>query len=42
MSDFIFNEPKEYDFKDRDGHSGKFFKTGDKKLDYLVVECEES
>ncbi len=41
MTDYIFNEPKDYAFQDRNGHSGKVYKTCSKHTDYLIIECQE-
>ena len=38
---YIFHEPKEYGFKDRDGHDGKFFHTSSPRTNHLIIECKE-
>jgi mannose-6-phosphate isomerase-like protein (cupin superfamily) len=36
---YIFHEPKEYGFRDRDGHDGKFFGTDSPTTQHMIVEC---
>jgi mannose-6-phosphate isomerase-like protein (cupin superfamily) len=38
---YVFEEPKEYTFKDRDGHSGKKFLTNSDQSDHLIIECND-
>lgn len=38
---YIFHEPEEYGFKDRDGHDGKFFNTDSPRTNHLIIECEQ-
>jgi mannose-6-phosphate isomerase-like protein (cupin superfamily) len=38
---YVFEEPKEYTFKDRDGHSGKKFLTNSNQSDHLIIECND-
>jgi mannose-6-phosphate isomerase-like protein (cupin superfamily) len=37
---YVFNEPKEYGFKDVNGHHGKFFGTKSPKTSHLIIECD--
>jgi mannose-6-phosphate isomerase-like protein (cupin superfamily) len=41
MTQHVFHEPEEYEFKDRDGHDGKFFSTNSKYSGHLIVECHD-
>lgn len=36
---YVFHEPDEYSFKDRDGHDGKLFGTASQRTQHLIVEC---
>lgn len=38
---YVFNEPKEYVFKDRDGHDGKVFGTKSETSGHLIIECHD-
>lgn len=38
---YIFQEPDEYTFEDRDGHSGKIFPTTSTFSKHLIIECNE-
>ena len=37
----VYHEPKEYLFKNRDGHSGKTFGTDSEKSQHMIIECDE-
>ncbi len=38
---YVYHEPDEYGFKDRDGHDGKFFGTNSDKTQHLIIECRD-
>jgi mannose-6-phosphate isomerase-like protein (cupin superfamily) len=38
---YVFQEPEEYTFKNRDGHDGKNFKTNSSLSDHLIIECHD-
>lgn len=38
---YVFHEPSEYSFKDRDGHDGKFFSSNSTRTQHLIIECED-
>lgn len=38
---YIFHEPSEYGFKDRDGHDGKFFGTDSPRTQHMIIECND-
>lgn len=38
---YIYHEPDEYGFKDRDGHDGKFFGTNSDTTQHLIIECKD-
>ncbi|MDB5169812.1 MAG: hypothetical protein JWN82_208 [Candidatus Saccharibacteria bacterium] len=38
---YIFHEPTDYIFKDRDGHDGKSFGTNSKTSGHLIIECTD-
>lgn len=38
---YVFHEPDEYGFKDRDGHDGKFFDTDSPTTQHMIVECND-
>ena len=38
---YVFSEPEEYGFRDRDGHHGKFFTTHSEKANHLIIECDD-
>lgn len=38
---YVFHEPNEYGFSDRDGHDGKFFGTESSTTQHLIVECHD-
>lgn len=38
---YIFHEPDDYGFKDRDGHDGKFFDTGSPRTQHMIIECKD-
>lgn len=38
---YIFSEPSKYDFKNVNGHHGKFFGTESALTNHLIIECEE-
>lgn len=38
---YVYHEPEEYGFKDRDGHDGKFFGTSSDKTQHLIIECKD-
>lgn len=38
---YVYSEPTEYGFKDRDGHHGKFFGTDSLTTNHLIIECDE-
>jgi len=38
---YIFSESSKYDFKDVNGHHGKFFGTDSALTNHLIIECEE-
>jgi mannose-6-phosphate isomerase-like protein (cupin superfamily) len=38
---YVFEEPEEYTFKDRNGHSGKIFLTNSDQSDHLIIECSD-
>ena len=38
---YVFREPDEYSFKDRDGHDGKIFATGSAMSGHLIIECHD-
>ena len=38
---YIFHEPNEYSFKDRDGHDGKFFGTNSPLTQHMIIECND-
>lgn len=42
MSQYVFHEPAEYGFKDRDGHDGKFFGTSSPLTQHLIIECSDN
>lgn len=37
---FVFREPAEYGFQDRNGHSGKFFNASSQQAGHLIIECQ--
>lgn len=38
---YVYHEPDEYGFKDRDGHDGKFFGTSSNKTQHLIIESKD-
>lgn len=38
---YVYQEPSEYTFKNRDGHDGKLFGTNSKTTNHLIIECRE-
>lgn len=38
---YVYHEPDEYGFKDRDGHDGKFFGTNSDKTQHLLINCKD-
>lgn len=38
---YVFHEPQDYAFKDRDGHSGKIFDTHSPFTQHLIIECDD-
>src|SRR5215217_5773045 len=38
---YVFTEPKEYGFKGKNGHDGKFFGTDSPRTQHLIIECQE-
>lgn len=38
---YIFPEPKSHNFKDVNGHHGKFFGTHSPHTNHLIVECDK-
>lgn len=38
---YVFNEPEEYGFQDRDGHDGKFFGTQSQITNHMIIECAD-
>jgi len=38
---YVFHEPEEYGFKDRDGHNGKFFGTSSDTTQHMIIECDD-
>lgn len=38
---FVFHEPSEYNFKNRDGHSGKFYGTQSDRSGHLIIEVKD-
>ena len=41
MTKYVYHEPAEYGFKDRDGHDGKFFGTESPRTQHLIIECSD-
>lgn len=41
MTQYVFHEPVEYGFKNRDGHNGKFFGTNSPLTQHLIIECTD-
>ena len=42
MSRYILEEPKDYSFEDRSGHSGKKFQTLTTHEGALIIECDDA
>lgn len=42
MSQYIFEEPLEYAFENRDGHSGKKYAVSTTQTNALIIECEDN
>jgi mannose-6-phosphate isomerase-like protein (cupin superfamily) len=38
---YIFHEPTEYAFRDKNGHHGKFFSTDSPTTNHLIIECDD-
>ena len=38
---YVFSEPKEYGFKDVNGHDGKFFGTSSPRTNHLIIEWHD-
>ena len=38
---YVFHEPKDYAFRDRNGHDGKVFNTTSPLTQHLIVECHD-
>lgn len=38
---YVFNEPKEYSFKDTNGHRGKRYRTSSPITEHLIIECDD-
>lgn len=38
---YVYPEPTEYAFTDRDGHDGKFFGTKSPRTNHLIIECHD-
>ena len=38
---YIFHEPHDFGFKNRDGHDGKFFGTDSPTTQHMIIECSD-